>query len=500
MLVGDPRQLPEIDCGGLLRGLGERLDPIRLTANRRQREPWERAALAKLREGEVDTALAEYQAHNRIVAAPTASMTRQTLVADWWASRLAGQRTLIVASRWYEVDDLNARARQLVATQGSLSGPILDIDGRPYQAGDEIITLHNQRRLGVRNGTIATITRIDPDERAITVRSAHGTHTLPAAYLDAGYVRHGYATTIHKAQGLTVDQAFVLGDDTLYQEAGYVALSRGRAQNRLYVVARLDDGEHHAQASERPALDQVAGALRVSRAQQLAIDHGVKALEPPEQHLAEFYDERDRLRAVLRTAPADQAANIGALQRSLDRLRHSLGHERAQLAALTERHPIRNRREIRSRRVATARNVDLLETRLDDTDRALASAVEQQGARADFFAEHRESVDGLRGVERAIERGLDHLVDSYRRDPPAYLAALGPFPADPEARSRWTAAARAIEDYRFDRHVTDDQHPLGPTDRGDPQQQLVSLQLDGILEVPHHGRDCDRPGVDLDRG
>ena len=77
VLVGDHRQLPEIDAGGLLRGLGERLDPLRLTTNRRQHEPWERAALAKLRDGQIDTALADYQAHGRLVTAPTASTTRE---------------------------------------------------------------------------------------------------------------------------------------------------------------------------------------------------------------------------------------------------------------------------------------------------------------------------------------------------------------------------------------------------------------------------------------
>jgi conjugative relaxase-like TrwC/TraI family protein len=499
VLVGDPRQLPEIDAGGLLRGLGTRLDPIRLATNRRQHEPWERAALAKLRDGEIDTALAEYDAHERIVTTPTASTTRQTMVADWWAARLAGQRTLMVAARWYDVDDLNARARQLVVAQGLLSGPALEVDGRPYQTGDEIITLRNQRRLGVRNGTIATVTTIDPDERAITIRSAHGTHTLPADYLDAGHVRHAYATTIHKAQGLTVDQAFVLGDDTLYQEAGYVALSRGRAQNRLYVVARPDDDEHHAPAPERSPLDQLAGALRVSRAQELAIDQGADTPALPE-HLAQLYDERDGLRAVLRSAPPDQAATISALHHSRQWLRQSLDHERVQLAALNQRHPIRNRKEHTARRLATMRTVDLLETRLDDTERALARAVGQHNARTSFLTEHRDALDGLPTVEREIERRLDQLVASYQHDPPAYLAALGPSPSEPDARSKWTAAAGVIEDYRYEHDIVDERYPLGPPDRTDLHQQLARVQVDGILKGLDRGHGHDTPSVGLDLG
>ncbi len=112
VLVGDPRQLPEIDAGGLLRGLGERLEPLRLTHNRRQHDLWERAALTALRAGDVDRALAAYGEHDRIVTHPTASQTRDAMAADWWAGSLRHDRVLMVAARWSDVDDLNARARR----------------------------------------------------------------------------------------------------------------------------------------------------------------------------------------------------------------------------------------------------------------------------------------------------------------------------------------------------------------------------------------------------
>ena len=80
-------------------------------------------------------------------------------------------------------------------------------------------------------------------------RHRHRRSCSPPSYLDAGHVRHAYATTIHKAQGQTVDRAFVLGSDTLYQEAGYVALSRGRIENRIYLV----DSEPRPEAHGREA-------------------------------------------------------------------------------------------------------------------------------------------------------------------------------------------------------------------------------------------------------
>ena len=136
MLVGDPRQLPEIDAGGLLRGLAQRVEPIRLSRNRRQHDAWEREALRALRAGHVDAALGAYDAHDRVVTALTADGTRELMVADWWAGSLRNENVLMVAARHYDVDDLNARARSHRQTAGELTGPTLELDGRPNQAGD----------------------------------------------------------------------------------------------------------------------------------------------------------------------------------------------------------------------------------------------------------------------------------------------------------------------------------------------------------------------------
>ena len=347
------------------------------------------------------------------------------------------------------------------------------------------MTLRNQRRLGVRNGTFATITarrhRHTRDDDPHRARQQHD--SLPGDYLDAGHVRHAYATTIHKAQGLTVDQALVLGDDTLYQEAGYVALSRGRTENRLYLVGRPHDAEHHAPTAPRSPLDELAAALRVSRAQELAIAQPGDTREIRER-LVQLYDTRDGLRGELGAAPPDQTANITALHTSQAELRRSLDHQRSQLSALEHQHPIRHRRAHAARRLATVRSVDVLATRLDDTTRALDHAVEQQHACTTYLVEHSDALDQLPTLERHIEEALDGLVESYEHDPPAYLTWLGPFPTTPEHRSTWTVAARLVEQHRDEHHITDEQHPFGVRDRTNIHQQLTNIQLEGILEPP----------------
>jgi len=276
VLVGDPRQLPEIEAGGMLNALSQLLDPITLAENRRQRDEWERQALYELRSGDVERALDAFEAHGRLITGPNGIDVRQTMVDDWWAARQGDEQVVMLAIRRSDVDDLNGRARLHLEAAGIVRGPELEIEERHYQAGDEIICLWNDYRLDVRNGDRGTIDRVDGDHRTMRVRMAGGVRTLPTEYLDAGHIAHGYATTIHKAQGATVDRSLVLGTDDLYREAGYVALSRGRTANVLYAVGATEveqDLTHTPQRGEqREPTDLVRVALSRDSHKQLAIE------------------------------------------------------------------------------------------------------------------------------------------------------------------------------------------------------------------------------------
>lgn len=277
VLVGDPHQLPEIDAGGVLNGLANRLDPIELTENRRQRSQWEAEALEELRRGDVDAALAAYRSNERMVSAPTAIDVRRTMVADWWSHRHTGDTVAMSAFRRDDVDDLNGRARAYLVQAGEVSGPEVVVDDRPFQAGDQIVCLKNDRRIGVCNGTRATIDAVDPERRTVTVKAAVNTFLLPTDYLDDGNIAHGYATTIHKTQGATVDRALVLGTDELVRQRGYVALSRGRLSNHLYLLggSESDDATGHGPpATGVDPIDAVELALHRQEAKRLAIDTG----------------------------------------------------------------------------------------------------------------------------------------------------------------------------------------------------------------------------------
>ena len=153
VLVGDHHQLPELDAGGAFAALAHRLDPVVLHTNHRQEQPWERAALDELRTGDVPTALAAYDHHGRLHLHDTAEDQRAALVTAWWdrttgrpatslatslatdlatslATELATSTApggdgpvLMLAARRADVDDLNRRARTLMAAHGHLTGP-----------------------------------------------------------------------------------------------------------------------------------------------------------------------------------------------------------------------------------------------------------------------------------------------------------------------------------------------------------------------------------------
>ncbi|HZT97777.1 MAG TPA: MobF family relaxase [Chloroflexota bacterium] len=276
VLVGDHRQLPEIEAGGVLGGLAGRADVLPLSANRRQEDAWERVALAELRAGDVGLAVNAYSANGRITYADTAAGARSAMVTRWFEARSAGARTLMLAVHRSDVEELNARARVALREAGLLGPDELVVGGRRFAAGDEVMSLRNDHQLGLVNGVRARVTGIDRVGLALEIEVAGGPRAaVPRAYLEAGHLGYGYASTIHKAQGLTVDRAFLLGGDALYREAGYVGLSRARQRTEVFLVAGPADPELMHGRSKWEQTDPVGEllwALRQSRAQELAID------------------------------------------------------------------------------------------------------------------------------------------------------------------------------------------------------------------------------------
>jgi hypothetical protein len=280
ILIGDDRQLPEIHAGGLFRALANRLPTVELTDNVRQQHEWERAALTQLRDGQTGEAIEAYRQRGRVNGGQNRHDTIARATADWYSHvATTGDVTsgLLIAHNNDTVTELNQHARSLLQAANRLHGPTLEAGERIFQAGDRILCRLNHSRLGVLNGDLATVTGVEQENRRLMVCLDRDPEPreLPAWYLEQGDVDYGYALTGHKAQGVTTDRTFVVVDGSTEREWAYVAMSRGRQDNTLYVAtpeAADKQCTHLTHQASHDPVDGLTAALNRSSTHTAAID------------------------------------------------------------------------------------------------------------------------------------------------------------------------------------------------------------------------------------
>ena len=145
-----------------------------------------------------------------------------------------------------------------------------------------MLGLANDYRTGMLNGTRGIVAAIDERRRQLHVAVPDGTsRRVPFAYAEVGHLAHGYAMTIHKAQGVTCDHALVLVDETMPREAIYTAMSRGRRSNDLYLtIDESRDDIAHAPELTRDPTAALSASIQRSAAQQMAVDAGTSPSLP----------------------------------------------------------------------------------------------------------------------------------------------------------------------------------------------------------------------------
>ena len=259
LLVGDEKQVPPVAAGNPFKTLKKELGYSELTENRRQRSDWQKDASREIRAGQVKEGLQKYLDADMIsIAKDRDEAIKKTVEA--WLDRLVASdpnKTLLTAYRRADVRELNARARGTMQERDLLSGPrvettVRDREGnsegkREFQAGDRVYFKKNDRKMGVMNGETGTLTRIDATsdgkECIFTARMDKGSEVRfdPRDYSQIDY---GYALTIHKSQGETVDFSSNLMTG-MGLNALYVQLTRHRDGTRI--VMTEDQVERMAQ-------------------------------------------------------------------------------------------------------------------------------------------------------------------------------------------------------------------------------------------------------------
>ncbi|MGZ0075277.1 Ti-type conjugative transfer relaxase TraA (plasmid) [Sphingobium limneticum] len=320
VMVGDPEQLQAIEAGASFRALTERHGAAEITEIRRQREDWQRDATKALATGWAGEAIHAYSAHGMVHAAETREQARVELIDTWDAQRRADpdKSRIILTHTNAEVRDLNLAARDRLRDAGDpstgsgqgLGGDVqvqTERGARAFASGDRVMFLKNERGLGVKNGTLGQVERVSPDSMAVRLDDGR---SIAFDLKDYAHVDHGYAATIHKSQGVTVDRAHVLATPGMDRHSAYVALSRHRDGVQL----------HHGRddfADDR----QLTRTLGRERAKDMASDYS----RDTAQDICAFADRRglsgeirlpDNARAIQRDprgeiAPIERGALAG---------------------------------------------------------------------------------------------------------------------------------------------------------------------------------------------
>ena len=278
VLVGDHHQLPAIEAGGTFAALAARLGAIHLTDNQRQTDPVERDALAELRAGDIGRAIDLLEPRHVEPYDDRAPRSRRSSPTG---SRHRSTATTRSCSRRYAPMSPNSTSWPATSSRPSSRRPCRHDDRRTNLRGRRpVMTLHNDRRSDSSTANVASSPPSTARRSSSDSTTTQTDRTVPGWYLEDGGLDHAYAMTIHKAQGLTCDRAYVLGDEHLHREAGYTALSRGRHENRLYTVARAEhDLESHIHDEPNIVNDAVRRGLERTSAKSLATDRREQSIE-----------------------------------------------------------------------------------------------------------------------------------------------------------------------------------------------------------------------------
>lgn len=282
VMVGDPEQLQAIEAGAAFRSITERHGAAEITEIRRQREDWQRDATRALATGRTGEAIRAYDGKGMVHAADTREQARGDLVDDWDRVRQAepGKSRIILTHTNAEVQSLNGEARDRLRASGDLGDDVTvkaERGERQFATGDRIMFLRNERGMGVKNGTLATIERVSSEGMAVRLDGGRG---VAFDTKDYAHVDHGYAATFHKSQGVTVDRAHILATPGMDRHSAYVGMSRHR-----------DDVQLHYGRDDFADQRQLVRALSRDRGKDMAGDYA-----RPEQDQARAFADRREIR------------------------------------------------------------------------------------------------------------------------------------------------------------------------------------------------------------
>jgi conjugative relaxase-like TrwC/TraI family protein len=296
VLVGDQAQLPSIGAGGMFAALQDTVPTAEVTEVHRATHAWEPEAWQQVRSGDAEHALASYQANERLHISDTREEAANRMVSDWDQARREHprERTVMLSDASnVELDRINALAQERRAQAGELGAHSVELPDRAYglSAGDEVIftaALRQPGRPRVENGTLGTVTEAAEKSRLSIETKGRHAREVQLDTEEFSDLRLSYAQHVYKAQGRTVDRAFVLtGGWQTDRERAYVALTRARERTDIY-VSREDLGE---QGMDAGAIERLGEAMTKTHAQEPSI--ATAAVRERESEVAQLMRESE---------------------------------------------------------------------------------------------------------------------------------------------------------------------------------------------------------------
>ncbi|HBF31814.1 MAG TPA: Ti-type conjugative transfer relaxase TraA [Rhizobium sp.] len=239
VLVGDADQLQPIEAGAAFRSIADRVGYAELGTIYRQHTQWMRDASMDLARGDVAKAMNAYQANGHLVRTRYKDEAIERMIADWSRDYDPSKSTVMLAHLRDDVRRLNRMARDTLVQRGVIEPghAFRSEDGeRSFAKGDQIVFLNNDRDLGVKNGMMGRVVEADKGKVVVEIGDPGSDQQKRVSVVQRHYrnIDHGYATTVHKSQGATVDQVKVLGSLSLDRHLTYVAMTRHREDVKFY--------------------------------------------------------------------------------------------------------------------------------------------------------------------------------------------------------------------------------------------------------------------------
>ena len=243
VIVGDTKQLQPVDAGGAMRAQRDALEHANrkfaaLTEIRRQVREGDRQMVLDAKAGRGQAVVDYLQAENRIVVHEKRDDVLKAMARDTVDQLAAGRQGLAMAETNAETYAINQAARELAREAGMVTGDDAKFSAergeRQFATCDRIYFLQNNEKLGVDNGTLGTVEKAEDGRLTIKLDECEVRVTVDQR--EYQHVDHGFAATVHKSQGDTVDSASYAPGRMADSELSYVALSRHRDTVTVHVT------------------------------------------------------------------------------------------------------------------------------------------------------------------------------------------------------------------------------------------------------------------------